>query len=801
MKKYLLLIILVFTYQFTSAAEYGLSYFKQGNFEYAAQHWAKTLSNISAKKNPKRYIDISLRLAMAYHALGRLKDALQVLKSANKIHYDNISKANIKMQLSDVYLAMRDLKVCEMKKSLTKFKKAENYLDDAHRLAKCEDNPQHLLLCANILNRQGNILLLPNILNPYISQGKKVENFQKAGKKYCESAKLADSNAGALSIFCPNNDKSTKKSLDKLLSAKIFINLLNAAAQSNSFNKWFIDEQKNLILFQYIKKLANSHDKSFAFISIAKIMLRKSLETEQKKYIYQALTNAITVARTHNNHKAIAYAKFYLAQLYAKDTRYKEAIKLIREAIFYAQKNPIPYTELQIEVWGYPDLLFRLEWQLGKFLKKAKKPYQEVASAYDRANTHLELVRKTYASLSQKFRDDIEHFYFNWIDLLLQRQTITGNETQKYLKKVIEKIELFKEAEIRNYFENDCITEKLSDTIENLDQLPKNVAVLYPLLFDDRIELLTMNRGKIQQKTILKKPNLKTLINKFREKLATNKNDWKTNAQTLYNWLIKPIILDKQIDTLIIVPNSVFRNIPFAALHDEKTNQFLIEKYALVISPGIKLTLATKVIKLDDVQALLSGSKKFIDGAEPLEYVPRELKSIAKILKAQTDIILNEDFRLKKVKKMLNSSPYSILHFATHGQFKHDLSQTFLRTYDGKITMDDLEELININKKLKRKQIELLTLSACETALGDDRAALGLAGIAIKTGVPSVLATLWKVNDQSTQNIIVEFYRQLKENKLSKAKALQQAQKKLLKIEKYKHPYYWAPFILIGNYS
>jgi CHAT domain-containing protein len=774
MIKYFLLLILVFTYNYTSANDDpGLSHFKQGHFEYAVQHWAETLSNISAKKNPKNYIDISLRLAMAYHALGRLRDALEVLKSANKINYDNITHANVLMQLSDVYLAMRNLKDCEMKKSLTKFKKAENYLDEAHKLAKCEDNLQHPLLCANILNRQSNMLLLPNI-----------EKFQQAGEKYCKSAKLADSSAKALSIICQINDKPTKKSLDKLLSAKIFINLLNAAAQSNSFNKWFIDEQKNLVLFQYIKELPNSHDKSFAFISIAKIMLRKSLETEQKKYIYQALTNAITVARTHNNHKAIAYAQFYLAQLYAKAKRYEEAIQFTRQAIFYAKK-------------GYPDLLFRLEWQLGSFFAKAEKPYQKIYSAYKRANKHLELVRETYTSVSQKFRDDIEKFYFNWADLLLQ---------QKQLKQAIETIELFKKAEIRNYFQNDCITEKLQGTIEDLDQLPKNVAVFYPLLFDDRIELLTMNRGKIQQTTILKKPNLKTLIKKFSEKLAANDNDWQTNAQTLYNWLIKPIILDKQIDTLIIVPNSVFRNIPFAALHDEKTNQFLIEKYALVISPGIKLTIPTKAMQLDDVQALLTGSKIFLsrnsrgkqerDFENELNDVPQELDSIANILEIQTDdIILNEDFTLNIIQGLLHSSPYSIIHFATHAQFKDDLSQTFLRTYDGKITMDDLEELMNINK-----QIELLTLSACETAVGNDRAVLGLAGIAIKTGVPSVLATLWKVDDLSTRDVIVDFYRQLKENKFSKAKALQQAQKNLLKIEKYKHPYYWAPFVLIGNW-
>jgi CHAT domain-containing protein len=100
---------------------------------------------------------------------------------------------------------------------------------------------------------------------------------------------------------------------------------------------------------------------------------------------------------------------------------------------------------------------------------------------------------------------------------------------------------------------------------------------------------------------------------------------------------------------------------------------------------------------------------------------------------------------------------------------------------------------------LRKNPVELLTLSACQTAVGDERAALGLAGVAIKAGARSALASLWFVNDESTSKLVTEFYQQLQNPTLSKAQALQQAQKSLME-QGYQHPLYWAPFLLIGNW-
>jgi CHAT domain-containing protein len=113
--------------------------------------------------------------------------------------------------------------------------------------------------------------------------------------------------------------------------------------------------------------------------------------------------------------------------------------------------------------------------------------------------------------------------------------------------------------------------------------------------------------------------------------------------------------------------------------------------------------------------------------------------------------------------------------------------------------MNQLEQLIRLSK-LRNEPVELLTLSACKTAVGDDQAALGLAGVAIKAGARTALATLWSIDDEATTLVIGEFYRQLQREHVSKAKALQNAQKFLLKNSRYQHPAFWASFLLIGNW-
>ncbi|MBW2288637.1 MAG: CHAT domain-containing protein, partial [Deltaproteobacteria bacterium] len=124
----------------------------------------------------------------------------------------------------------------------------------------------------------------------------------------------------------------------------------------------------------------------------------------------------------------------------------------------------------------------------------------------------------------------------------------------------------------------------------------------------------------------------------------------------------------------------------------------------------------------------------------------------------------------------------------------------FLLAYDGRVSMDQLAAFVGATRFRADEPLELLTLSACESAAGDDRAALGLAGVALRAGARSALATLWSVNDRATAELVVDFYGNLVVPDVSRARALQQAQVKMLSTRHYRHPGYWAPFLLISSW-
>jgi len=174
-----------------------------------------------------------------------------------------------------------------------------------------------------------------------------------------------------------------------------------------------------------------------------------------------------------------------------------------------------------------------------------------------------------------------------------------------------------------------------------------------------------------------------------------------------------------------------------------------------------------------------------------------ELESVQRIHGGE--ILLDEKFRLDAVRKTLSDEQFSVVHIATHGEFAASVEQTYLLAYDGRLTLDRLGDYVGLFR-FRETPLELLTLSACETAQGDARAALGLSGVAIKAGARSALGTLWMVNDEAAAQLVIEFYRQLVDPSVSRALALQRAQRKLLTTLSYEHPSYWSPFILISSW-
>lgn len=307
-----------------------------------------------------------------------------------------------------------------------------------------------------------------------------------------------------------------------------------------------------------------------------------------------------------------------------------------------------------------------------------------------------------------------------------------------------------------------------------------------------------------------------------------NQNDYKRSSQELYNVLIKPIEADlaaNKIDVLVFSMDSGLRLLPVAALYDGK--QFLIEKYATGMVPSFGLT-DTRYVSPAKASILAMGASEFEEQAT-LPTMPIELKTVVSNPR-RGESFLNQQFTIPNfVAQNSRETPFSIIHLGTHAEFKAgDLNDSYIQFYDSQLKIPQLQKLSNqLGWNTDNTPIELMVLSACETALGDKDAELGFAGLAVQAGVKSTLASLWYVSDLGTLAMMGEFYDQL-DSTLNKSEALRQTQLAMLrgnvKINNKQvnlsngtdlalpadfpqgtltlnHPYFWSSFGLYGNWN
>ena len=500
------------------------------------------------------------------------------------------------------------------------------------------------------------------------------------------------------------------------------------------------------------------------------------------------LLQALDLATDLSDERSASYALGYLGGLYEDEKRFEEALQLASRAVLLAQKSDAN------------EAIYQWQWQMARLLVKLDDVDAGI-EAYRSAVKSIKSIRTSLVTgANDVYRESVGPLYFEMADLLLQRTpTLRDAElVQANLVEVRETLESLKTAEIVEYFDNDCVI--LDQDKAALELLSTNAAIVYPILLEDRLELLISFPGEIHQLSVpVSKYELTQEVRRYRlaiESMGSGER-FMPSAQKLYSWLIRPmepLLAGRRIETLVFVPDGALRTIPMSALHDGR--QFLVEKYALATTPGISLT-STQAIQRLDVEVLANGITEAVQGFAALPNVAEELRGIGVLYPTR----LNQDnnFQLSSVERSMSEGQYSIVHIATHGQFDSDHRNSFLLTYDDKMTMNRLENVLNL-RRYQEEQIELLVLSACQTAAGDDRAALGMAGVALKAGAKSALATLWFINDASTSDLMQDFYRNLKTNGMTKAEALRQAQIKMLANPEQSHPAHWAPFLLIGNW-
>lgn len=542
-----------------------------------------------------------------------------------------------------------------------------------------------------------------------------------------------------------------------------------------------------------------------------------------------------SLADSNGDAYAQSIANGYLGNLYESAGKYADALALTDVAAQQAQHN------------DFANLNVQWEWQRGRIFAQQGDTKRSLA-ALRRAVLHVEASRQDipveYSGGRSSFRETLGPLYSDLARSLLDNAAKNSGEPQQALyREARQSVELIKRTELEDYFNNRCALNGVDDVA--LDNIGKHTASLYPIIFDDRLDLLVSVDGVISH---LSTPVSRQTLTASAKNLSTNLRniaDIKGDAKQLYNWIIKPVkpVLDQaQVDTVVFVPDGVLRLVPLSVLSDGQ--EYVVEDYAVVTSPGLSvfdpsptdsstysallagLSAPGDVVKdipnemlnslLPDsgnyraLKTRLAGSPSTklagdlsgdaldeIRTQLEIEGVKSEMSRLASVLPSTT--LLDDSFTKANLEKSLSTSPYKVVHIASHGVFGSSAENSFIMAHDKIITMNELESILYADK-FKDSPIELITLSACQTAEGDDRAPLGLSGVALKAKVRSAVGSLWSISDEATVQFMESFYSNLMAGNTTKSEALRKAQLSFIKQGQFVHPYYWSPFVLIGNW-
>ncbi|MEH2439632.1 CHAT domain-containing protein [Nostoc sp.] len=639
--------------------------------------------------------------------------------------------------------------------------------------------------------------------------------------------------------------KSTQLASDQkqtLAKMRGLLNLIQLASQTNrskvmndrEFNKTVDDALKVL------ETLPDSATKVYGAIDLAYLQ-SDAKGTSPFTYcsnsrilpdadVLSLLHKSVATSKNLQDNRLLSYSNGALGHFWeCEPNKETEALKYTQTAIVAADNK-----------LSAKDSLYLWEWQAGRILDKQNRKEEAIAS-YQRAFDTLEDIRSDILTAERDvqfdFRDVVRPLYRTLAQSrldLLAVGAIADERRAKELSEVVKTIDALKLAELQNYFGNDCILSALNpkpvgELLKDNSVAFQNTGFLSSIILEGKTGILLQlpnqatkfkwieDSNQEDTNKIVSSDTLQKKIAEFRTGLVKGEeliNYDTTTAAQLYDWIIRPFAEDikpEKIKTLVFIQDGFLRSVPMAALYDNQEHKYLVETYAIATTPSLRLS-TPKASDRSTQKALILGLTETatIDGKifDALSAVPDEISAIKGIFPSHTDLI-DENFFPESFQKTLDKSTYPIVHIASHAQFGIIPEDTFIVTgKNQKLTIGQLENsLRNLNSK--SDSVELLTLTACETAFGDDRATLGLAGVALQVGVKSAIASLWSVTDESTSELVKAFYTNYRNAGMSIAEALQKAQIRMIHAKKlspseinpsYDNPAYWAPMIAIGNW-
>ena len=542
---------------------------------------------------------------------------------------------------------------------------------------------------------------------------------------------------------------------------------------------------------QAIDNLPPGRSAIYAQVNLAlSLMALKQQGTTRLEWveIAQALAKAKQQADMLEDARAQSWVLGHLGRLYEQTKQWQPAQELTQQALSLS-------SSIRAE-----DISYGWQWQLGRIAKQQGQEKDAIAAYTGAFNTLRSLRRDLITAnpdLQFSFRDSVEPIYRELVDLLTEPGNV-DNANLETARTVLESLQL---AELENFFREACldVTQNIDQVIDNTDQ---PTAVLYPILLPGRLEVILKlpDQPLVHYETQIDQETIETVIAQIRVDLVSPyaEKQVQDQASQLYDWLLRPatdFLTANHIYTLVFVLDGSLRNIPMGVLYDGQ--QYLIEQYAIAVAPGLQLVDPKPLVE-QELAVIAAGMSEARPGFQSLPFVEEEINQLERALSSK--VLLNQNFTRANLEAAIRDTPFPIIHLATHGKFSSDPEQTLIVAWDGDIPLAELSQLLRNSDQGRAQAIELLVLSACQTASGDNRATLGLAGVAIRAGARSTLASLWNLDDQSSAMLVGEFYQALQQPGITKAKALQKAQIALINNPGYNKPGQWAPFILVGNW-
>lgn len=826
----------------------GIDAYQAGNYQEAVKIWKKALS---ASSEPQEKQIILENLATAYQKLNQNEQVFETLEKLEKYAIETGNKGKLSQlltQKAQIYLnigqpqtaiallcASTDEKTCQPNTALAISRQIEDtsiersalgILAEAYRFSgKYDQSIQTLETALSLPSTEAQTSLKQSLGNSYTARGQLSQLRAKSAEKQ-DHNRSNTFQKQAISDYqqaTKNFHANLNGSEDPLTKLENLLNLIRLSYYSQNFQIISPQQRQNdlqqaLILLPMVPQNVTTVYASIDLASLPAFSLALSTPltqcpTQWQLSDYQRLSildNALTIAKNLNNPRVESFALGAIGHFYECLGRTKEALTLTQKAILVANQD-----------LNTKDGLYLLEWQKGRIFQ-AKGQFNLAVNAYQNAYNTLENIRSdlltTEKDVQLDFRDSIEPIYRQLAQLKLQladSQSLSSIQQKQELKEVLKIIDHLRLAELQNYLGNDCFLRIDAPVSQPISAFPQTAIINYLMFQEKTAIIITLPDESIKIHWINQnKANIIENIAQFRQSILDGfltLGDYDTSlSETLYSQIIRPFETDLQeydIKNLVFIQDSPFRPIPMAALHDGK--QFLIEKYAVSTTPSLSLTFLQKRTLSDNKTLILGVTEESqIDGQifPSLDNIPLEIATISQQF-PNHQLLVNQQFNPQTLTQTLDNADYSIIHIATHAQFGTIPDDTFLVAGNNdKIALKSLENTLRLLES-GSNSVELLTLTACETAEGDERSALGLAGVAIQAGVQSAIASLWPVSDQSTLQLILAFYDNLINSGVNKAEALREAQIQLIQAQsnpdinnQYSHPVYWSSFILIGNW-